>query len=856
MTVMPLILPLTAPVPSIDTVGGKTLALMRAGKAGLPVPAGFCITTECYRQFLRAARIDATTLAEVRTAAAAERLRERLRQSEVPDSIAAAIVEAQADLGDGPLAVRSSATAEDLPEASFAGQQESFLNVRGSEALLAAVVACWVSLYSERAVAYRERLTMAPEAVAMAVLVQQLVPARAAGVLFTANPSTGARSELLINVSFGLGEAVVSGTVTPDSYLLSRPDLALMHRHPGRKTMRLDAADEQGLRETPIPPGDQTSAVLEDMELTAVAELGLAAERAAGGIPQDVEFAISEDGPVLLQSRPITGLPSEARWDPPPGVQHLYRRQVVENMAGPLSPLFEDLYLTEALDRSMNELMTRLGLRLRLDEFVKTPMFITVNGYAYSRIDLQSGWQLLRLMPRILRFYLTGLPGLLRTLVQRWRDEGLPDYLTVVQRWQALDPEQIANQQIISGVRELTDADARYWGYVTMMVGAAKISEELLRRFLESRWVNTEVSSGALLRGFSSETLAAEAALRELADNAPEELVQALTRIPADKLLDALEELPAGRHLKAQLLNHIDQRNQQIFDLDFSETTLTDQPEPVLQAFLQHLASDGRPGREDLTAAHQRAVDAVEAKLGPLRRRLFTVLLRWARRYGPNRESALSYLGCGWPVLRRLALSLGQRLADGGVLAEAGDVFYLTGAEFDDAEGLLLRGDRLAATIDQRRTLRQQRRRMHPPGRIPEQARLHLGPFDITRFMEPWETQKRGNRDARHIEGFAVSPGVITAEACVIESPAEFGRMRAGAILVCPTTTPAWTPLFSLASGLVTDIGGVLAHGSIVAREYGIPAVLGTGNGTQLIRDGDRITVDGSRGIVERVAGL
>ncbi|MEM8767693.1 MAG: PEP/pyruvate-binding domain-containing protein [Pseudomonadota bacterium] len=854
MSFTPLVLPLAAPVPSIEAVGGKTRALIRASEAGLPVPPGFCITTACFQEFLRSAGVDAATLAEIRTPGAAEGLRKRLSQAPLPATVVSAIVQAQADLGTEALAVRSSATAEDLPEASFAGQQETFLNVRGRDALLDAVVGCWLSLYSERAIAYRERFSITPETVAMAVLVQTLVPARAAGVLFTANPNTGARSELLVNVGLGLGETVVSGTVTPDSYVLSRPELTVLSRQLGSKERRLDPASDGGLNEQTVPVEKQAEPALSNRELTAVAKLGLAAEAAAGGIPQDVEFAVSDQGPVLLQSRPITQLPTEAHWEPPPGAKHLFRRQVVENMAGPLSPLFEDLYLTNALDRSMNELIRRLGLAIRLEEFVETPMFMTVNGYAYSRIDLQGGWQLTRLIPKVLWFYVTQLPGLLRTLVERWQKEGLPDYLAVIERWRELDPEQLDNRSLVTGVRELTDADAAYWGYVTMMVGAAKISEELLRRFLASRWVRAETSTGALLRGFSSETLAVEDALKSLADAVPEALAASLRSVPVNRLFDTLETLPGGRELAGQLRDHIAGRSQQIFDLDFCETTLSEQPEPVLQAFLQLLTKDRGAVRDDFSLAREHAERNVEARLGPLRRRVFVILLGWARRYGPNREAALGYVGFGWPVLRRLALTLGQRLVAAGVLTDADDVFYLTGQEFEDAEGLLLRGKSLRTAISDRRKLRQARARLHAPARVPERLRLRLGPFDITRFMEPWETQKRGNQDAGHIEGFAVSPGVVTAEACLIASPADFGRMRPGAILVCPTTTPAWTPLFVLASGLVTDIGGVLAHGSIVAREYGIPAVLGTGNGTQLIRDGEVITVDGSKGIVERAS--
>ena len=210
-------------------------------------------------------------------------------------------------------------------------------------------------------------------------------------------------------------------------------------------------------------------------------------------------------------------------------------------------------------------------------------------------------------------------------------------------------------------------------------------------------------------------------------------------------------------------------------------------------------------------------------------------------------------MGAAWPTLRALALELGARLVDSGALTTPDDVFYLLTPEIEAAISARSSGQskpELTAAAHERRALREARRHLHPPGRVPEGVRFKYGPFDLTRFFEIWETQKHNTTDARLLQGFAVSPGRVTGIATVIMSPADFASMRPGSILVCPTTTPAWTPLFTHATALVTDIGGILAHGSIVAREYGIPAVLGTGSATRRIRSGQRLTVDGSAGTV------
>lgn len=234
---------------------------------------------------------------------------------------------------------------------------------------------------------------------------------------------------------------------------------------------------------------------------------------------------------------------------------------------------------------------------------------------------------------------------------------------------------------------------------------------------------------------------------------------------------------------------------------------------------------------------------------GPLRRWLFRKLLRWAQIYGPHREEALFFVGAAWPALRCLALELGKRLVEVGTLSSPDDVFYLSSSELEQACQERSKNqalpDHMQLAID-RRELREARKRLHPPGMVPPKARWKIGPFDLSVF----ETQMRNEDESNSLNGFAVSPGRVTAAASVILSPADFDKMVPGTILVCATTTPAWTPLFALAKGLVTDIGGILAHGSIVAREFGIPAVMGTGNITQRVVSGQQITVDGDSGTV------
>jgi phosphohistidine swiveling domain-containing protein len=270
---------------------------------------------------------------------------------------------------------------------------------------------------------------------------------------------------------------------------------------------------------------------------------------------------------------------------------------------------------------------------------------------------------------------------------------------------------------------------------------------------------------------------------------------------------------------------------------------------------LQRGARGARPGRaprarqQAIVAERDTLVEEMARSLDPLRRKLFRGLLGWAQRFGPDREQALFYMGAGWPTLRLLALELGQRLVESGSLLAAEDIFFLETSEIEATIMARLAGQarpELARLARERHELREARKRLHPPAVVPPDYKVRFGPLDMSAF----ETQRRNVPKGTTLRGFAVSPGRVNAPASVVRSPADFSRMEPGMILVCPTTTPAWTPLFSQARGLVTDVGGVLAHGSIVAREFDIPAVLGTGSASQRVRHGQRIIVDGDRGLV------
>jgi pyruvate,water dikinase len=856
---------------TLARAGGKGASLISLAAAGLPVPPGFVLTTDAYRRFLAESDLEpaideaVSGLTEADPGSwerADEAIRARFARAAMPADIAREALRAYAALdGDEPaVAVRSSATAEDLPGASFAGQQETLLEVRGEPALLDAIRRCWASLWTARALAYRHRLGIDQLAVAMAVVVQRMVPAEVAGVLFTANPATGDRSEIVVNASFGLGEAVVSGQVTPDSYVVDKAGLAVMSATLGSKALMIvaDAETGHGTTARPVPEDRRNVPALAEPLLRELATLGVQAERHFGGVPQDVEWAVADGRCWLLQSRPITGLPPaplrDVTWEPPlPGSKWI-RRQVVEHMPEPLSPLFDELYLHEGLDAAADLVVAALGIPGYLDLIIGRPLFATINGFAYQRADVKVTWSSVRFLIRAMA---QAMPTLFRDAVPAWRDRELPAYQATIARWKARDPAGLSDQELLAGVRELAAADARYWFAAALAIGAAKVTDGLLDGFLGKAAPGRGLTSGRFLQALSAGGLASEAALERIADLVREsaELGSLVANTPPERLREALGASPAGGPVLEALDAYFERFGHLIYSLDFAVPTQVDDPRPVLVT-LRALAR--RPGRDaDLRLSElARQRDALTRETArsfdPVRRRLFRLLLGWARRYAPYREAALFYVGAAWPTLRRLAHELGRRLVERGALDAPDDVFYLQSAELEAASAAPIDGSsrsdlaRLARLARERRELREARKRLQPPPAVPSAYRFRFGPIDLS----DRESQRRNAAEGATLSGFAVSPGRVTAPASVIHSPADFAQMEPGTVLVCPTTTPAWTPLFAQASALVTDIGGILAHGSIVAREYGIPAVMGTGIATQRIRSGQRITVDGDTGTV------
>ena len=930
----------------LELLGGKGRSLTNLVNHGFHVPTGFHVTTNAYKQFVANNDLQAQILAAAKPTlvngqASFERASSQIQgmfdEASVSSELHAEIVAAYAGFTqtEPAVAVRSSANAEDLPDLSFAGQQETYLNIRGSDEVVEAVKRCWASLWTAQALNYRHQNGIAQDSVAMSVVVQLLIPADVAGILFTANPATGERSEMVVNASYGLGEAVVSGQITPDTFIINTPDGSVKESMIGTKELQIDATDGQGTVNREVSNELQSVSVLQDeqvRELWAVATKVVALYE---NVPQDIEWAICGGEIHLLQSRPITNLPVQPidiEWEVPKPATYVSRRQIVENMPDPISPLFEELYLTEGLESTRKEKSLMVG---------GGPMFIAVNGYAYQRFDFQIVHDQARekgLLPigdadidvaelaaetqqaaskqkgakdesqieRMLResrvrdrevrerdlkmfrdelstedqqafdvWYESEASDDLAVRVSlpesknptyvafnhsEWNDRQLGEWFKVTrprlqgirEKWSKIEPKSASDMELLDGIREMAIEEGFYWSSNSSHTfGVAKSTDDQLQCFLRETLPDHHFISGQFLSGIESKAMQANAALFEIANEVrnSDELAFLVQVTPVRFLRDRLRAREDAAPLNQLIDDYLETYGHQGYSMDFVEPTQEEYPAAMMTTLKAMVADpDYDPRNQELRTKkiREEKFEEISQLLNGLEYWQFRFRLWLARKYHYIREEVAFMFGYTWGVLRPMAHELGQRLVNVGTLRDPDDVFFLRSDELRKAieqRSTGVAATKLGSLAAERRELREARKRHHPPGTLPLEARQ----IDGIAFKE---TQIKNEADDDTMRGFPVSPGRVTAPASVITSAADFEKMAPGSILVSPLTTPAWTQLFAHAVGLVTDVGSILAHGSIVAREYGIPAVLGVGDGTKRIKHGQMISIDGDQGTV------
>ncbi|MBL6980502.1 MAG: hypothetical protein ISR58_04860 [Anaerolineales bacterium] len=890
----PYILPLDDKNATLESVGGKGASLARLIRAGLPVPGGFHITTEAYRQFVdhtalqpgileALAPIDISSPQTLQTASQA--IGNLFIGASVPQGIEEAIRQAYEALrpqtADGrpitalsghpsavSVAVRSSATAEDLPEASFAGQQETYLNVSGEDAVLDAVRKCWASLWTARSIGYRQRQEIDSAGVALAVVVQLMIPAEVAGILFTANPLNGQRGEAVINAAWGLGEAIVGGQVTPDTFTVEKSSGVVINRELAPKLIQTTRT-ASGVEQQPVPEHLQNLPTLTDEQALQLTSLGSQIEEIYG-MPMDIEWtwiphpslpspngrgAGGEGIFHIVQARPITALPDPPLdWSPPDPKGVYMRASIVDLLPDPLSPL----YITLGIP-TFKAQMPVIGKRLLGSEPVLAEDYFTeINTYAYMNSSYP---------PKAIWWLLTGMlpayPKLLKNLIPLWRDELHPEYAAYAAQLESITPSQMSNTGIWELAQEIVAEAMNYLcGIMFATMGASAGSEGLLTRVYE-KMVRREgdPSASVLLMGWDNISIHSEKSLYDLARWCRERAnlanyVQETATTTLAKLLAAGNppaevEFEEFDELRKKFQQHLKQFGHIIYQMDFAYDLPLDHPEPMLEMIKLYIGGEGvnphKRQRKNEEIRIQTSEIMLERVKG-LKGWIFRIALNWGQKMAEVREDAIAEIGLAFPKLREMLRELGDRFVSVGAITARDDIFWLEKEEIDQNIANL-ESDKnvvnLTGYVAERKAYWERAKGETPPPMLPYKERMMGIKSDL--FIAHSGEAQTGDT----LKGVPTSVGTVTAPARILLGPEDFDQMHPGDILVANTTTPAWTPLFSMAVAVVTDIGGPLSHGSIVAREFGIPAVMGTGVATKRIQSGQTITVDGNAGTIK-----
>jgi rifampicin phosphotransferase len=850
----------------VAVVGGKGARLAELSRIeGIRVPPGFCVATDAFRRIIaqapsiddrldRLSRVTPEDRETIRALSAG--VRRSVEEVPVPDDMAAAITGSLARLGDqAAYAVRSSATAEDLATVSFAGQQDTFLNVVGPGAVLKHVSRCWASLFSERAVTYRLRNGFDHRKVQMAVVVQQMVFPQTAGILFTADPVTSNRKITYVEASFGLGEALVSGLVNADAYKVS--DGEVVAKTVATKQIAIYASPAGGTEELALEPERQEQPALTDAQIVQLAQLGRRIE-AHFGHPQDIEWCLVDDGFQFVQSRPITTLfPIPEAGD---RENHIYISVGHQQMmTDPMKPLGLSVWQLTT-PRPMSEAGGRLFVDVagRLASPTIRAGLLEVIG----RSDPLIGDALQTILER---------PGFIHTLPDA--DPGRPGETAAG----GTPPAPIeTDPAIVTELIERSQASIAALKSEIRTKSGSELLEFILADFSELKrilfdprslqvimagmeaiwWLNDQ------LQAWLGEQNAADTLTQSVPHNVTSEMglalldvadvirphpnvVAFLQSVEEESFLDDLDTLAGGRQARDAILGYLDRYGMRcVGEIDITKPRWSERPITLVPTILSNI-KNFQPGAGEVRfeqgrQAAQEKEQEVLARLRDLpdgQRKVQEAkrMIDRVRTFTGYREYPKYGMVSRYFVYKRALLEEAERLVRAGVLGAKEDIFFL---RLQEVHEVVRNGQVDDELIRERKGAFRSYAALTPPRVLTSDGEVIAGRY------------RRDDVPAGALVGLAVSAGTVEGRARVILDIAR-ADLEAGDILVTAYTDPSWTPLFVTIEGLVTEVGGLMTHGAVIAREYGVPAVVGVEHATELIPDGQRIRVHGTDGYVE-----
>jgi pyruvate,water dikinase len=845
----------------VAVVGGKGAHLGELSRIeGIRVPAGFCVTTDAFRRIMaetpsiderldRLSRLNADDRETIRTLSA--EIRRTLEGIAMPDDLAAAITSALALLGEeAAYAVRSSATAEDLPTTSFAGQHDTYLNVVGPAAILQHISRCWASLFTERAVTYRVRNGFDHRKVHMAVVVQQMVFPDAAGVMFTADPVTSNRKVVSIEASFGLGEALVSGLVNADGYQVR--DDEVITKAITTKQLAVHAVPGGGTEQQVIDATRQDQPALTDAQVVRLAQLGRRIE-AHFGRPQDIEWCLADDDFPIVQSRPITTLFPIPEIDDEEN--HVYVSVGHQQMmTDPIKPLGLSVWqLTAARP------MDTAGGRLFVDvtQILASPASRAVLVELAGKSDPLIGDALQTILERVGFLPLPSDDGPV------WVPPGggpAPTETDPAIVTELIELNQASVAALKRGIETLSGSalldfiladipemkrilfDPRsHQVYIAAMEASWWLNEQLEAWLGEKNVADTLTQS--VPHNVTSEM---GLALLDVADVIrPHPEVVAFLQDADEGFLDELAKLAGGPQARDAIVAWLDTYGMRcVGEIDITRPRWSERPDtlvPVILGNIKHFepgAGERRfeQGRQEAEAKEQEVLERLRALPdGAQKAEETKQMIDRVRTFIGYREYPKYGMVSRYFVYKQALLEEADRLVQADVLREKEDIFYLTFQELHDVVRSNHVDDQL---IHERKDAFRSYHALTPPRVLTSDGECIAGAY------------RRDDVPSGALVGLAVSAGTIEGRARVIHDMAE-ADIEAGDILVTAYTDPSWSPLFVSIAGLVTEVGGLMTHGAVIAREYGLPAVVGVQHATRLIRDGQRIRVHGTDGYVE-----
>ncbi|AOT71874.1 phosphoenolpyruvate synthase [Geosporobacter ferrireducens] len=851
-------------------VGGKGANLGELSKIeGIHVPDGFCISTEAFKRIIGETSLINELLDQLSHLKVEERdkigelsgkIRRVIAGLDIPEDIIEEITRRLSRLGEkNAYAVRSSATAEDLPMASFAGQQDTYLNIIGREAILEHISKCWASLFTERAVIYRLQKGFDHRKVQLSVVIQKMVFPQAAGILFTADPVTSNRKVLSVDASFGLGEALVSGLVNADIYKVCNGKV--VDKKISTKKRAIYVLKDGGTKEQEIEPGQQNGQTLTDEQILQLAHMGRKIEEHFG-YPQDIEWCLADNTFYIVQSRPITTL-----YPIPEANDHEYHVYISvghqQMMTDPMKPLGLSLWQLQAAGP-----MFKAGGRLFVDVAHMLPSpdsrEILLNNMGQhdplikdALITIIERGDFIKPLPDDQKEQSPGKSnkGMSSADIQAQVGNDPTIVSGLIKRSQTSIEALKQNIQARSGsdlfdfiLEDIQQSkkslfDPQNMGVIMAAMNASSWINEKMKEWLGEKNV-ADILSQSVPNNITSEM---GLALLDVADviRPYPEVIEYLQHAKGDNFLDELVRFDGGQETQDAILSYLNKYGMRCSgEIDITKPRWSEKPTSLVPLILSNVKNfEPNAGKQKF----QQGLQAASKKEQELLERLKQLpdgeekaeetkqMIDLIRNFAGYREYPKYVIVSRYFVYKQALLKEAQQLVQANIIHEKEDIYYLTFEELREA----VRSNKVHDQIISRRKDEYKLyEKLNPPRVITSDGEIIAGKYNLE------------NLPAEAIAGLPVSSGVIEGRARVILNM-EDADLKDGDILVTSFTDPSWTPLFVSIKGLVTEVGGLMTHGAVIAREYGLAAVVGVENATKLIKDGQRIRVNGTEGYVE-----